>query len=164
MRRVVLPVALCLSVIPAAAQNCQQLLGQQKPDAASIKKVEHGWMDAYLHGGTDYLNCLLLEDYVSVSWKGVPRDKAEIMEMARKNAGNQTADTKTADKNAPKPKLPEPKIRIYGNTAVVHSQAAADPNGKYPAMYSADVFTFQDGAWHAVYSQHTNIQADDRSK
>ena len=118
-------------------------------------------MDAYLHGGTEYLNCLLVEDYVSVSWKGVPRDKATIVEIARKNAGSKNdADNKNDGKNTPKPNVPEPKIRIHGNTAVIYSQAAADPNGKYPAMYSADIFAFQDGAWHAVYSQHTSIQTE----
>jgi uncharacterized protein DUF4440 len=150
MRKVVLPVALCLGALPALGQNCKNVLGQQSPDAASIQKVEHGWTDAFLHGGTEYLECLLVPDYVSVSGKGVARDRAAIIEMARKNAG----------KNTPMPNLPPPNVQIYGNTAVVESHSAADPDGKYPAMYSSDVFAFQDGAWQAVYSQHTNIQIE----
>lgn len=96
---------------------------------------------------------------VSVSAKGVPRDKATIVTRAQKNAqqnkGKSEAKSKTLSD------LPEPKIQLYGNTAVVQSSLAADPNGKYPAMYSSDVFTFQDGAWHASYSQHTRWRVSD---
>ena len=138
-------VFLCLSTMVASAQDCRQLLGHQSADAASIKQVEHAWTEAFLHGGTEYLGCLLTADYVSVSAKGVPRDRAAIIGIAEKNKG----------KSDPIPALPEPTIEIYGNTAVVRSDSAAAPDSKYPAMYSADIFAFQDGAWHAVYSQHT---------
>lgn len=138
---------LCASVVPAAAQDCGKLLGQQSADAKSVRQTERAWTEAYLHGGTPYLECLLAPDYVSVSGKGVARDRATIIGFAKKNEG----------KTTPLPNPTEPKIQIYGNTAVVQAQVAADPNGKYPAMYSSDVFSFQDGAWHAVYSQHTNI-------
>ena len=115
------------------------------------------WSQAYTQGGTEYLECLLTSDYVSVSAKGVPRDKATIVSGAQKNAqqnkGKNDAKSKTL------PDLPEPKIQLYGNTAVVQSSLAADPNGKYPAMYSSDVFAFQDGAWHAIYSQHTPVES-----
>jgi hypothetical protein len=132
------------------AEDCRQILGRQTPDAESIKRVEQSWSEAFMHGGTDYLQCLLTSDYVSVSAKGVPRDRATIVAMAEKNKG----------KNTPIPSLPESNIQIYGNTAVVRSDSPAAPDRKYPAMYSSDVFAFQDGAWHAVYSQHT-VKAND---
>jgi len=133
------------SALTAVAQDCRRVLGQQSADAVSIKRVEQAWTDAFLHGGTDYLQCLLTQDYVSVSAKGVPRDRMAIIGFAEKNKG----------KDTPMPSLPEPTIEIYGNTAVVRSDSPAAPDGKYPAMYSSDIFAFQDGAWHAVYSQHT---------
>src|SRR5215470_5741533 len=60
-------VSVCLLAVAASAQDCRQVLGQQSADAASIKQVEHAWTEAFLHGGTQYLDCLLTRDYVSVS-------------------------------------------------------------------------------------------------
>jgi hypothetical protein len=140
---------LCAWVVPSAAQDCGKLLGRQSADAKSVRQTERAWTEAYLHGGTTYLECLLAPDYVSVSGKG-PRDRTAVIGSAKKNEG----------KTTPPPNHVEPKVEIYGNTAVVQAQLAADPNGKYPAMYVSDVFSFYDGAWHAVYSQHTNIEAN----
>jgi hypothetical protein len=141
----VVAVLFCSLALAAFAQDCRRVLGQQSADAASIKRVERAWTEAFLHGGTDYLQCLLTQDYVSVSAKGVPHDRSAIIGFAEKNKG----------KDTPMPSLPDPTIQIYGNTAVVQSDSPAAPDGKYPAMYSSDIFAFQDGAWHAVYSQHT---------
>lgn len=155
MRRIVCTVLLFVGALPLVAQDCRKILGKQKPDLASIKQAEDRWSQAYTQGGTDYLECLLTPDYVSVSAKGVPRDKAAIVNGAQKNAQQNKGKN---DKSKTLPDLPEPKIQLYGNTAVVQSSLAADPNGKYPAMYSSDVFAFQDGVWRAIYSQHTPVE------
>lgn len=157
MRRIVCTVLLCAGALPLVAQDCRTILGKQKPDVASIKRAEDRWSQAYTQGGTEYLECLLTPDYVSVSAKGVPRDKATIVSGAQKNA--QQNKGKSEAKSKALPDLPEPKIQLYGNTAVVQSSLATDPNGKYPAMYSSDVFAFTDGAWHAIYSQHTPVES-----
>lgn len=156
MRRIVVTLLVCTATLPLVAQDCRKILGKQKPDAASIKQVEDRWSQAYMQGGTEFLECLLTSDYVSVSAKGVPRDKAAIVSGAQRNA--QQNKGKSDRKSQTLPDLPEPKIQLYGNTAVVQSSLAADPNGKYPAMYSSDVFAFQDGAWRAIYSQHTPVE------
>ncbi len=156
MRRIVCTVLFCAGSLPLIAQDCHKILGKQKPDAASIKQAEDRWSQAYTQGGTEYLECLLTPDYVSVSAKGVPRDKAAIVSGAQKNA--QQNKGKNDVKSKTLPALPEPKIQLYGDTAVVQSSLAADPNGLYPAMYSSDVFAFQDGAWRAIYSQHTPVE------
>lgn len=156
MRRIVVTLLVCTATLPLIAQDCRKILGKQKPDAASIKQVEDRWSQAYMQGGTEFLECLLASDYVSVSAKGVPRDKAAIVAGAQKNA--QQNKGKSDGKSQTLPDLPEPKIQLYGNTAVVQSSLAADLNGKYPAMYSSDVFAFQDGVWRAIYSQHTPVE------
>ncbi len=156
MRRIVCTVLLCAGALPLVAQDCRRILGKQNPDAASVKQAEDRWSQAYTQGGSEYLECLLTPDYVSVSAKGVPRDKATIVTGAQKNAQQNKGKSEVKAKTLPD--LPEPKIQLYGNTAVVQSSLAADPNGKYPAMYSSDVFAFQDGAWHAIYSQHTAVE------
>ena len=97
-------------------------------------------------GGTGYLECLLAPGAMSACQpRGVPRDKATLVGNARNNAG----------KTTPLPDFPEPKIQLYGDTAVVQSSVAAAPDGKYPAMYSSDVFAFHDGAWRAAFTRST---------
>lgn len=144
-----LSILLISLAVPAFPADCARILGKQFPDAVSLKRAEDGWLDAFLHGNTEYLECLLLPDYVSVSGRGIVRDRATIVEFARKNKG----------KSTPIPELPAPKVQIYGNTAVVQSNAPASPDGKYPAMFSSDTFAFVDGAWHAVFSQHTTVES-----
>lgn len=147
--KIIIAALFCSCTLSVFAQDCGRLLGQQRADIASIKQVEHAWTEAFLKGGTEYLQCQLAPDYVSVSAKGVPRDRNTIIDAARKNAG----------KAAPMPELPEPTIQIYGDAAVVRSATAAAPDGKYPAMYSSDTFAFVNGTWRAVYSQHTAVAA-----
>src|SRR5580692_3298182 len=117
MRRIVCTVWFCVGALPLIAQDCHKILGKQKPDAASIKQAEDRWSQAYTQGGTEYLECLLTPDYVSVSAKGMPRDKAAIVSGAQKNAQQNKGKTesKTESKSKTLPDLPESKIQLYGN-------------------------------------------------
>ena len=101
MRRIVCTVLLCVSAVPLVAQDCHKILGKQKPDAASIKQAEDTWSQAYMQGGTEYLECLLTPDYVSVSAKGVPRDKATIVSGAQKNAQQNKGKTDARVRRCP---------------------------------------------------------------
>ena len=149
MRRGVI-VALALFVLtpPLLAQDCRRVLGQQSPDADSVKRVEDAWDEAFLHGNSEYLECLLARDYASVSPKGV-HDRAWELEHARKNKGS----------TAPIPNFPGMTFEVHGSTAIARLLKPASADGKQPASYAADVFAFQDGAWRALYSQHTTVEA-----
>jgi len=145
--RVVVAVVFCLCALPVFAQDCHRVLGEQSPDAASLKQVEDRWTEAFMRGGTDYLNCLLAPQYASISPIGV-HDRAWELETAAKHKGSST----------PIPEVSGMTFEIYGNTGVMRLFKPASADGKQAAQYMADIFAFQDGAWRAVYSQHTPVE------
>jgi hypothetical protein len=136
----------CVFALPGFAQSCGSILGPQTADAASLRKVEDRWNDAFLHGHTDYLECLLAPNFVSVSPIGT-HDRAWEIDHARTNKGS----------SAPIPEITGMIFEIHGNTGVMRLFKPAPADGKQPAQYMADIFAFQDGAWRAVYSQHTSV-------
>jgi hypothetical protein len=131
----------------ALAQDCHAVLGQQSADVESLGRVEDRWNDAFMHGHVDYLECLLAPDYISVSPMGT-HDRVWEIEHARKNQGS----------TAPIPDTPGILFEVHGNTGVMRLFKPASADGKQPAQYLADIFAFQDGAWRAVYSQHTPVK------
>lgn len=106
---------------------------------AGVKAVEAHWTRAFLGGDDGYLGKLLDADYVSVNTKGVPRSKADIIALSKVIAA-QNAQTVPAGP-------PQFRISIRGTAAIV-----ADFEG---GQASVDVFHYDNGAWHAWYSQHT---------
>lgn len=137
----------CAFTLPALAQDCRSILGPQSADAASLKKVEDRWDEAFMRGKVEYLDCLLSPDYASVSPKGTHGRNWEL-EHARKNQNSQ----------APVPQIDGMTFEVHGNTGVMRLFKPASADGKQPAQYMADIFAFQDGAWRAVYSQHTPLE------
>lgn len=135
--------------VPGYTQDCHAVLGQQVADTASLQKVEERWNDAFLHGHTDYLECLLAPDYLSISPKGT-HDRVWELEHARQNQGS----------TAPIPETPGMIFEVRGNTGVMRLYKPASPDGKWPAQYMADIFAFEDRAWRAVYSQHTPVEPE----
>jgi hypothetical protein len=146
--RAALAMLLFYKAIPGFPQDCRAILGHQAPDVASLRQVEEKWNDAFVHGHTDYLECLLASQYLSVSPKGTHDRKWEL-EHARQNHGS----------TAPIPETPGMIFDVHGNTGVMRILKPASPDGKHPGDYLADIFAFQDGAWRAVYSQHIYVEA-----
>jgi hypothetical protein len=148
MKKIILSALFCALSLPIFARDCSRILGPQKADTASVKKAEDAWDEAFLHGSAEYLQCLLTPDYASVSPEG-SHDKARELGHASKNKGS----------SAPIPDFPGMTFQVHGTTAIARLFHPASADGKQPASYAADIFTFQDGAWHAVYSQHTTVEA-----
>ena len=142
-------VLFCVCALPAFAQDCRRILGEQSADAASLRRVEDRWNEAFMRGGTEYLECLLAPQYASISPMGV-HDRAWELETAAKHKGSST----------PIPEVPGMTFEIYGNTGVMWLFKPASADGKQAAQYMADIFAFQDGAWRAVYSQHTPVESN----
>lgn len=139
---------MCCAASAAYSQDCRTVLGRQSADVASLRQVEEKWNDAFVHGHSDYLECLLAPDYISVSPIGT-HDRGWELEHARKNQGS----------TAPIPETPGMIFEVHGNTGVMRLFKPASSDGKQPAQYMADIFAFQEGAWRAVYSQHTPVEA-----
>lgn len=147
MKTLLTLVLLVNAALPAVAADCARLLGPQKADAASLDRVEDAWNEAFNRGNIDYLECLLVPDFVTVTPHG-KRDRAWELEHARQNRGS----------TAPIPHFSGTVFQIAGNTGIAKLYKPASADGQHPATYLADVFTYQDGAWRAVYSQHTFVQ------
>ena len=147
MKRLSILLLAVVSALPLFAADCGKVLGPQQANAASLQRVEDDWNEAFMRGNTDYLECLLVPDYTTVTPRGT-RDRAWELEHARQNQGS----------SAPIPHVSGTVFQIDGTTGIARLYKAASADGKHPATYLADVFTFKDGAWRAVYSQHTFVQ------
>jgi len=144
VKSAVIAILFCACAVSGFAQDCRSILGPQSADADSLRKVEDRWDEAFMRGKTDYLECLLTADYVSISPIGA-HDREWELDHARKNK----------ESAAPIPVITGMTFEVHGNTGVMRLFKPASADGKQPAQYMADIFAFQDGAWRAVYSQHT---------
>lgn len=146
MKSLLLLFLVTVGAIPLLAADCVKLLGPQSADAASLERVEDAWNEAFMRGNTDYLECLLVPDFVTVTPHG-KRDRVWELEHARQNRGN----------TAPIPQVTGTVFQIEGSTGIAKLYKPPSADGQHPATRLADVFSFQDGAWRAVYSQHTFV-------
>ena len=143
----VLIILLCSTfALSAFAEDCRSVLGKQSADAASLRRVEDRWDEAFMRGGTRYLECLLAPDYASISPAGV-HDRAWEIQHAANNR----------ESTAPIPQVQGMQFQVHGSTGVMRLYKPASSDGKHPAQYMADIFSFHDGVWQAVYSQHTPV-------
>lgn len=136
-------------VVPttAFADNAETQMNE-----AGIDAVEKHWGDAFTGGDGAYLGMLLDDDYISVSGKGVARTKADIIALAQQIAAKSKATPPAPASSAPAQKSVS-KTTIRGTTAIVTSTGFG--------QMSVDVFHYENGAWHAWYSQHTMIAPAD---
>lgn len=95
---------------------------------------------------------LLLPDYRSVSADGSVHDKAAILANTKKNISSTDHATKVAQWLAAHPM--ETVALIQGDTAIVTFHLK--PSGPGKGIMSSDIFVYRDGAWHAIYSRHTD--------
>lgn len=113
---------------------------ENAPTPDGVRAVEAHWTRAFLGGDDAYLNVLLDDDYISVNAKGVRRPKAAIIALAKRRASSSNGAVIATT---------TPNIVVHGNAAIA---TFSDATG-----VSVDVFHYENGAWHAWYSQHTAI-------
>lgn len=133
------PVALLLSrALAACALAITAAIAWPGPsDSDVVRMTERHWLDAEFHGDTATLRQLLVPEYRSVSWKGI-KDRPAIFATALRHAANRDSE----------PAYVDPEIEVHGETAIA-TFTVPDSSS------SADVFIFEHGSWHAIYSQHT---------
>ena len=129
--------ALLTSLLVAGAAHAATV-----PDEAGVREAENRWAEAFVSGDVATLDALLDAGYVSVNASGIPRAKAEILQLARDFA-------KAHPGQHGQPLPASSTIRIIGDAAVVQHRGSQDT--------SVDVFYFRDGRWHAWYSQHSAL-------
>ncbi|HXM06241.1 MAG TPA: nuclear transport factor 2 family protein [Candidatus Acidoferrum sp.] len=149
-----------LCALFTAAASCAQT-GSMLPAAeapktvAALTAVEQHWTQAEVHGDVAYVAALLAPKYVSVNADGIAHPRSAILASTVKNGQSD----KMARFAATYMKLHPfgTSVRIQGDTGIVtfYSLKAGLQNG----VLSSDIFTYLDGRWHAVYSQHTLVKA-----
>jgi hypothetical protein len=120
--------------------------------SAAVIAVDKHWGEAELAGDNAYLDELLLPDYRTVDPTGVAHGKSR---GARKPA---TPEEQAKAKNWLATHAIEAKVVISGDTAVL---TWYDPSlGPERGVRSSDIFVYQGGQWHALYSQHSDASKE----
>jgi hypothetical protein len=120
--------------------------------SAAVIAVDKHWGEAELAGDNAYLDELLLPDYRTVDPTGEAHGKSR---GARKPA---TPEQQAKVKNWRATHAIEAKVVISGDTAVL---TWYDPSlGPERGVRSSDIFVYQGGHWHALYSQHSDASKE----
>jgi hypothetical protein len=150
-----LPV-LVLGVSPGAASAAKLAppgANERDKSEAGVRATEDHWQLAEETGDTDFLAGMLAAEYRSVNPDGSVHAKEAIIAGAAKNRGSDEAKRKTEAYLEAHPS--GTRVTMHGDVAVV---SFFDPAlGPDKGIRSSDIFQYVDGAWHAEYSQHSNV-------
>ena len=144
----------CLVVLLQAAilatgqqSNCDfaQLKNQEK-DVATIQRLEMAWNEAYIHGDTNLMRCLLASDFTEIMRSGEVKSLPDELSMAEKNRG----------KELKVPESPRVNVLLYENAAVAYGKSfSTSKDGKAQIRWYSDSYLWKDGQWHAFFAQQT---------
>jgi hypothetical protein len=137
------------TAISASGQqsNCDfaQLKDQEK-DVATVLRLEMAWNEAFLHGDTSLMRCLLAPDFTEIMRSGELKSFSDELAMAEKNRG----------KNLKAPVLPRIEVLLHENAAVAYGRSVAtSADGKPEIRWYSDTYLWKDGQWHAFFAQQT---------
>jgi hypothetical protein len=123
--------------------------------ADAVLAVDQHWSDAETDGDTAWLEQMLLPEYRSVNSRGVATPKAAIVAHAARNRGLDEARQKQMVEAWRKTHPSESKVVLRGDTAIITFYDPAQ--GPLLGVRSVDVFVYEGGRWHALYSQHSGF-------
>jgi hypothetical protein len=133
-----------------AAANAAVGPNETAKTATAVMAVDQHWLGAEVGGDTTWLDAMLMPDYRTVGADGKVGDKAAILRSAMKNRGS---DKMRKEVDAWQKAHPtRQSVVLHGDTAIL---SFSDP--KTGHILSSDTFIYQDGGWHALYSQHSKI-------
>ena len=123
----------------------------QPPTKDAVIAADDAWLRAEVAGDAEFLDGLLLPNYVSVAASGKVTLKSQIVANAR--ARDADARTKLATAVASwKASHPiKPDVLIIGDTAILKWVLVNEAG----SITSSDMFVYRGGRWRAIYSQHT---------
>lgn len=139
--------AIVATVFSASVAAAEVQMDQARTSAAVVAVDDH-WSQAEMSGDTTWLDSMLLPEYRSISADGRILDKQTLLAHAAKNRGSDKMRKRVEAwlKTHPTSK----SVVLRGDVAIL---SFSDPRTGY--VRSADIFVYQDGAWHALYSQHS---------
>jgi hypothetical protein len=121
--------------------------------AAAVMAGDQHWLEAETGGDTAWLEQMLLPGYRSVNNRGVATGKADIIAHAAKNRGSDKA--RKAVEAWLKAHPSKQRVVLQGDTAILTFYDAA--LGPERGVRSVDIFVYEGGRWHALYSQHSGL-------
>ncbi|GLQ88172.1 nuclear transport factor 2 family protein [Dyella flagellata] len=125
--------------------------------AAAILAVDQHWSIAEMTGDGAWLADMLMPDYRTVSNDGSAHDKQALLAGMAKHKPVTRAEATLKLAAYEKEHHIGSSVTIHGDMAVVSFYDTA--LGMLKGVTSADVFVYQDGHWHALYSQHTSVHS-----
>ena len=141
--------AILTAAVPAIAET-----DETAHTAAAVKAVDDHWSQAEIHGDTAYLDQLLLPEYRSVSPNGHAIGKANILQGAREVGSSRARQQKIQQYIRTHPYAVT--VALHGDTAVLTFYTPK--LGPQRGISSSDIFVYEKGGWHAIYSQHADPQ------
>lgn len=117
-----------------------------------IEKLEDLWRDAIIHANVQVLEGLLADDYMGISANGTLQSKDQTLDNLREGKVHFQSIA-----------ISDRKVRFYGKTAVVTSQAEVKGNAgdgdlsggfRYTRVYVRDLR----GAWKVVSFEASRIR------
>lgn len=148
-------VLLACSSMSAPAQDAGAVTDETQHTAAAILAVDHHWSIAEMSGDSAWMTDMLMPDYRTVSNNGTVHDKQALLGGMAKHKPITPAEAETKLAAFEKEHHIGSSVVIHGDMAVVSFYDTA--LGLDKGTLSADVFVYQDGHWHALYSQHTGV-------
>lgn len=141
--------AILIAAVPAFAAT-----DETAHTAAAVMAVDDHWSQAEIQGDTAYLDQLLLPEYRSVSPSGHAIGKADILKGARLVGSSPARQQKIRQYIQTHPYAES--VALHGDTAVLTFYTPK--LGPQRGITSSDIFVYENGGWHAIYSQHADPQ------
>lgn len=139
---------LTAAVLVARAGQAPAPVDETSRTAAAVIAVDKHWGEAEIAADNAYLDELLLAEYRSVRADGTSNGKSKVPRKPMSAAEHEQMRAYMLAHPV------EPKVVISGDTAVL---TWYDPAlGPERGVHSADIFVYQGGHWHALYSQHSS--------
>jgi len=145
----------CLNMPVHAQEASAADVDEAQHTEAAVMAVDEHWSIAEMTGNAAWLTAMLMPDYRSVSNEGVVHDRQALLTGMAKRKAITIDEAKHKVADYLKDHHIGSNVIIHGDTAVVTFYDTT--LGAQKGMSSADVFVYQDGRWHALYSQHTRL-------
>lgn len=146
----------CLSMPVHAQEASAAGVDETQHTEAAVMAVDEHWSIAEMTGDAAWLTAMLMPDYRTVSNDGTAHDKQALLTGMAKRKSITVGEAKLKVADYLKEHHIGSSVAMHGDTAVVSFYDTT--LGPQKGMSSADVFVYQDGHWHALYSQHTRLQ------
>jgi hypothetical protein len=145
------------AAVPVHAPDTNDHVDETALTSRAVIAVDDHWSLAEMYGDTAWLGSLLLPGYRSVRADGSVWDRNELLVRAARNRGHGPEKLKAFDAWLKTHPMNESVI-IHGHVSIL---SFLDPQTGRVRL--SNVFVYEKGRWHALYSQLTRTDRRTRS-